>query len=55
MFMYANVTLETVDLDIPNNAAVFVTDAPAKRAPTLPFYDIFPHGLSLNTITNALT
>jgi hypothetical protein len=28
-------TLETVALDTPNNTAVFVTDAPAKRAPTI--------------------
>jgi hypothetical protein len=49
-FMYANITLETVALDTPNNVAVFVTDAPAKRTPTicplsnrtnLPFSDFF--------------
>jgi hypothetical protein len=34
-FMYADITLETVTLDTPNNVAVFVTDAPAKRAPTV--------------------
>jgi hypothetical protein len=28
-FMYANITLETVTLDSPNNVAVFVTHAPA--------------------------
>jgi hypothetical protein len=33
--MYADITLETVALDTPNNAAVFVTDAPAKRAPMI--------------------
>jgi hypothetical protein len=31
----ADITLETVALDTPNNVAVFVTDAPAKRAPTI--------------------
>jgi hypothetical protein len=46
--MYADITLETVALSILNNVAVFVTDA------RLPFSDFF-HGLSLNTITNALT
>jgi hypothetical protein len=34
-FMSANITLETVALDTPNNVAVFVTDAPAKFAPTI--------------------
>jgi hypothetical protein len=34
-FVYADITLETVALDTPNNVAVFVTDAPAKRAPTI--------------------
>jgi hypothetical protein len=28
--MYADVTLETVALNTPNNVAVFITDAPAK-------------------------
>jgi hypothetical protein len=32
---YAAITLETVALDTPNNVAVFVTDASAKRAPTI--------------------
>jgi hypothetical protein len=31
----ADITLETVALDAHNNVAVFVTDAPAKRAPTI--------------------
>jgi hypothetical protein len=34
-FMYADVTLETVALDTPNNLAVFVTDVPANRVPTI--------------------
>jgi hypothetical protein len=29
--MYANITLETVALDTPNNVVSFITDAPAKR------------------------
>jgi hypothetical protein len=33
-FVYADITLESVAFDAPNTAAVFVTDAPAKRAPT---------------------
>jgi hypothetical protein len=33
--MYADITLETVDLDTPNNVAVFDTDAPAKCTPTI--------------------
>jgi hypothetical protein len=31
---YADRTSETVALDTANNVAIFVTDAPAKRAPT---------------------
>jgi hypothetical protein len=34
-FVYADITLETVALDTANNLALFVTDAPAKRAPTI--------------------
>jgi hypothetical protein len=34
-FVYSDVTLETVAIDTPNNVAVFVADAPAKRAPTI--------------------
>jgi hypothetical protein len=34
-FVHADITLKTVTLDTPNNVAVFVTDAPAKRAPTI--------------------
>jgi hypothetical protein len=34
-FVYANITLETVALDTPNNVAVFITAAPAKRALTV--------------------
>jgi hypothetical protein len=34
-FMYADITLETVAIDTPTNAGVFVTDAPAKWAPTI--------------------
>jgi hypothetical protein len=30
--VYADITLENVALDTPNNVAVFVTDAPAKCA-----------------------
>jgi hypothetical protein len=33
--MYADITLETVALDTPNNVAVFITDVAAKRAPTI--------------------
>jgi hypothetical protein len=33
--MNADMTLETVALDTPNNVAVFVTDAQVKRAPTI--------------------
>jgi hypothetical protein len=62
-FVYVNIALETVALDTPSNMAGFLTDAPAKRAPTVCSFKIgqvshFPvpsHGLSLNTITNALT
>jgi hypothetical protein len=31
-FVYADITFENVALDAPNNVAVFVTHAPAKRA-----------------------
>jgi hypothetical protein len=31
-FVYGDITSETVDHDTPNNGAVFITDAPAKRA-----------------------
>jgi hypothetical protein len=34
-FMYANITLEIVALDTPNNVAVFITDAPAKHTPMI--------------------
>jgi hypothetical protein len=34
-FVYADITLETVALDTPNNVAIFVIDAPAKRGPTI--------------------
>jgi hypothetical protein len=61
-FMYADITLETVALDTPNNVAIFITDAPAKRAPTMSslkigqisHFPILSHGLPLSTITNAL-
>jgi hypothetical protein len=33
--MYADITLETVALDIPNNVVVFVTVAPSKLAPMI--------------------
>jgi len=33
--VYAIITLETADLDMPNKVAVLVTDAPAKGAPTM--------------------
>jgi hypothetical protein len=35
LFVYVDITLETVSLDTRNNATVFVTDTPDKRAPTL--------------------
>jgi hypothetical protein len=62
-FVYTNMTLETVALHTPNNLAVFVTDAPAKRMPVMSSFKIgqvshfliLSHGLSLNTTTNALT
>jgi hypothetical protein len=63
-FVYADVTLETVALDTPNNMAVFVTDAPEKTCTNDLFsfkirqvshFPILSHGPSLNTITNALT
>jgi hypothetical protein len=34
-FVYANITLETVAVNTPNNMAVIVTNAPAKRAPVI--------------------
>jgi hypothetical protein len=34
-FVYADITSETVSLHTPNHVAVFVTDAPGKRAPTI--------------------
>jgi hypothetical protein len=34
-FVYADITLETFTLNTPNNVAVFVTDAPAKREPMI--------------------
>jgi hypothetical protein len=34
-FVYADITLKTVALDATDNVAVFVTDAPAKRAPMI--------------------
>jgi hypothetical protein len=33
--MYADITLETVALDTPNNVAVHVTDAPTRRVSTI--------------------
>jgi hypothetical protein len=33
--VYAAITVETVALDTPKNVTGFVTDAPAKRAPTI--------------------
>jgi hypothetical protein len=33
--LYADITLETVALDTPNNMAVFIRDAPTKRKPTI--------------------
>jgi hypothetical protein len=62
-WVYADITLETVALDTPNNVAVFITDAPAKHAATIyplsklnrsPIFWFFHMWLSLNTITNAL-
>jgi hypothetical protein len=55
--VYTDITFETVAVDTPNNVAVFVTDATAKRAPTLSFlkigqmfhFPILPHELSLNS------
>jgi len=34
-FVYVIITLETAAVDTPNKVAVFVTDAPAKCAPTI--------------------
>jgi hypothetical protein len=34
-FVYADITLETVTLDTPNNVAVYIRDAPAKCLPTI--------------------
>jgi hypothetical protein len=34
-FVYADITLETAALDAPNNVTVFITDVPAKCAPTI--------------------
>jgi hypothetical protein len=34
-FAYADITLETGALDTPNNVTLFLTDVPAKRAPTI--------------------
>jgi hypothetical protein len=54
-FVYSDITWETVTPETPNNMAVFVTDAPAKRARTIcplsksdksPIFR-FSHGLSL--------
>jgi hypothetical protein len=59
-FVYADITVETVALGTPNNVAAFVTNAPAKRTPTVcpPLKSdkspILSRRLSLNTITNAL-
>jgi hypothetical protein len=61
--VYADITLETVSLDTPDNAAVYDTDAPAKRAPTIcPLSESgeFPIFLFLHTdchtsVTNELT
>jgi len=33
--LHVVITLETAALDTPNKVAVLVTDAPAKRAPTI--------------------
>jgi hypothetical protein len=60
--MYDSITLETVTLDTPNNVEVFVTDAPAKRAPTICLLSksdkshcpILSHRLPFSTVTNAL-
>jgi hypothetical protein len=37
-FVCADITLQTVALDTPNNVAVFVTDAPAKRTQTISLF-----------------
>jgi hypothetical protein len=50
-FVYADITLDTVTLNTPNNVAVFVTDAPAKRG-QVSYFPILSHGLSVNKITN---
>jgi hypothetical protein len=63
-FVYADITLETVALDTPNNVADFATDAPPIEAPTnvssfkiwqVSHFPILSHGLSSSTNTNALT
>jgi hypothetical protein len=46
--VYTDITLETGVLDTKNNVAVFVTGAPAKRAPVI---CLLSKGLSFNTIT----
>jgi hypothetical protein len=61
--MYADdLALETVALGAHNNVAVFVTVAPAKRAPTIGCFILtgqvsnfptFSRGQSLNTISNS--
>jgi hypothetical protein len=62
--VYADITLESVALDTPNNVAVVITDAPAKRAQTrcplsksdkcYIFRFFYAYNL-LGAITNALT
>jgi hypothetical protein len=62
-FVHADITLETVTLDAPNNVAAFVTDVLAKRPHMMSSlkigqvsnFPIIAHGLSLITIINALT
>jgi hypothetical protein len=48
-FVHAGITLETVALDNTNGVAVFVTDAPAKHAPTKPKSDKSPIFRFFNT------
>jgi hypothetical protein len=60
--VYADITLETVALNTPNNMAVFIADSPVKRAPKISSFKIgqasqftiISRGLPLNTSTNVL-
>jgi hypothetical protein len=63
--VFADVTSETASPCTPNNMPVFITDVPAKRAPTnrplsfkigqVSHFLILSHVLSFNTVASALT